>query len=61
MYGPKVNKSRIKAKSEFLSPYLKFIFAYTVFFRFPNHILKLKALDQPQIADEESLVARDIT
>ena len=29
------------------------------FFCFPNHILKLKVLDQPQSAVEESLFTRD--
>ena len=29
------------------------------FFRFPNHILKLKVLDQLQSAGEESLLKRD--
>ena len=28
------------------------------FFRFPNHILKLKVLDQPQSAGEESILIR---
>ena len=31
------------------------------FFRFSNHILKLKAPDQPQCASEESLLTHDIT
>ena len=31
------------------------------FFRFPNHNLKLKALDQPQSASEECPLTRDIT
>ena len=35
--------------------------AYTAFFGFPNHILELKALDQPQSTGGESLVARNIT
>ena len=37
------------------------IFAHTAFFRFPNHTLKLKASDQPQSAEEEILLTRDIT
>ena len=37
------------------------VFTYTVFFRFPNHILKLKALGKPQSAGEESLLTRDNT
>ena len=42
----KANKSRTKSKSEFLLTYFQFnIFAYMGFFDFPNHILKLKALD----------------
>ena len=36
------------------------IFANTAFFRFLNHILKLKTLGQPQSAGEESLLTRDI-
>ena len=52
----------MKSKSELLPSYFKFIiFAYTAFFHFPNHILKLKALDQPQSAGKESLLRRDIT
>ena len=30
-------------------------------FRFPNHTLRFKALDQPQSAGEESHLTRDIT
>ena len=52
----------MKSKSEFLPSYFKFsIFAYTAFFHFPNYILKLKALDQPQSAGKENLLRRDIT
>ena len=36
------------------------MFVFTAFFRFLNHILNLKALDQPQSAGEESLLTRDI-
>ena len=36
------------------------MFVFTAFFRFLNHILNLKALDQPQSASEESLLTRDI-
>ena len=31
------------------------------FFHFPNNILELKALDQQQIANNESLLTHDIT
>ena len=34
---------------------------YTTFFRFPNHILKLKEPDQPESAGEESYLTSDIT
>ena len=34
---------------------------YTAFFRFPNHILKLKEPDQPESAGEESYLTSDIT
>ena len=48
--------------SEFLTTYFWFdIFAFTTFFRFPSHILKLKTLDQSQSTTEESLLTRDIT
>ena len=48
--------------SEFLTTYFWFdISAFTTFFRFPNHILKLKTLDQSQSTTEESLLTRDIT
>ena len=30
-------------------------------FHFPNHTLKLKAPDQPQSAEEESLLTCDVT
>ena len=45
----------------FTAMFLMNIFAYTAFFRFPNHTLKLKAPDQPESAGEESLLTRDIT
>ena len=47
--------------SEFLTRYFWFnMFVFTAFFRFLNHILNLKALDQPQNESEESLLTRDI-
>ena len=45
-----------------MPPYFSFIILDdTSLFRFPNHILKSKALDQPQSASKESLLTRDVT
>ena len=55
-------KKRNKIKiTIFIAMFLTQYFAYTAFFCFPSHTLKLKATDQPQIAEEESVLTRDIT
>ena len=41
--------------------FLMNIFAYTEFFRFPNHTLKLEPPEQPQSAGKEILLTPDIT
>ena len=57
----KYKQKRNKVKLVIFTPiFLIQYFAYSAFFGFSNQVLKLKELDQPQSAGEESLLTHDI-